>query len=193
MMLGSESILMIGALGLAGLGIAIVAALKGWQGWLEVRRLEIARSFGDNLMPSGGGGRIEIEEIKERVRKPGDRRGDRISIHPRRLCAALIGKTRGRRMSRPAKRIVLEQMAGRRGRHEDMGRDASVDRQIVDRPQIQANSKPYNGLSVPAAVTVWQSHAPPRRGIEFPRVPVNRQQRSGGICGAVRSLDRRVG
>ena len=67
-MLGYEAILMIGALGLAGLGIAIVAALKGWQGWLDVRRLEIARSVGDSMVPSGGG-RIEIADLKERVRK----------------------------------------------------------------------------------------------------------------------------
>jgi len=67
-MLGYESILMIGALGLAGLGIAIVAALKGWQGWLEIKRLEIARGVGDGVMPSGGG-RIGIADLKERVRK----------------------------------------------------------------------------------------------------------------------------
>jgi len=67
-MLGYEAILMIGALSLAGLGIAIVAALKGWQGWLEIKRLEIARGIGDGIMPSGGG-RIEIADLKERVRK----------------------------------------------------------------------------------------------------------------------------
>ena len=67
-MLGYESILMIGALGLAGLGIAIVAALKGWQGWLDIKRLEIARGVGEGVMPSGGG-RIEIADLKERVRK----------------------------------------------------------------------------------------------------------------------------
>lgn len=65
---GYESILMIGALGLAGLGLAIVAALKGWQGWLDIKRLEIARGVGDGVMPSGGG-RIEIADLKERVRK----------------------------------------------------------------------------------------------------------------------------
>ena len=67
-MLGYESILMIGALGLAGLGIAIVAALKGWQGWLEIKRLKIARGVSEGMMPSGGG-RIEIADLKERVRK----------------------------------------------------------------------------------------------------------------------------
>ena len=67
-MLGYEAILMIGALGLAGLGIAIVAALKGWQGWLEIKRLEIARGVGEGVMPSGGG-RIEFADLKERVRK----------------------------------------------------------------------------------------------------------------------------
>jgi hypothetical protein len=68
-MLGYEAILMIGALSLAGLGIAIVAALKGWQGWLDIKRLEIARSVGEGFVPSGGGGRIEIADLKERVRK----------------------------------------------------------------------------------------------------------------------------
>ena len=68
MMLQAQAILLVGALGLAGLAIAIIAALKGWQGWLDIKRLEIARGIGDGVMPSGGG-RIEIADLKERVRK----------------------------------------------------------------------------------------------------------------------------
>ena len=67
MMLQAQGILLVGALGLAGLAIAIIAALKGWQGWLDVRRLEIARSVGESVGPTGG--RIELADLKERVRK----------------------------------------------------------------------------------------------------------------------------
>ena len=67
-MLGYESILMIGALGLAGLGIAIVAALKGWQGWLEIKRLELAGSARRDAR-SPAGDMIEVADWKERVRK----------------------------------------------------------------------------------------------------------------------------
>ena len=40
----SESLMMVtmASFGLVGLSIATFAALRGWQGWLEVRRLELA-------------------------------------------------------------------------------------------------------------------------------------------------------
>ncbi len=52
--------------GLAALGMASLAALKGWQGWLEVRRLEIG---GRGDMPVSPTSRIELADLKERVRK----------------------------------------------------------------------------------------------------------------------------
>jgi hypothetical protein len=54
--------------GLAGLGIAVCAALKGWQGWLDLKRLELAghRSH-DGRAPAME--RIEIADLKERIRK----------------------------------------------------------------------------------------------------------------------------
>lgn len=58
--------------GLAGLGIATLAALKGWQGWLDVRRLEIGGQIGgrgnEHIAPSPTS-RIELADLKERVRK----------------------------------------------------------------------------------------------------------------------------
>jgi hypothetical protein len=53
---------------LAGLGLASVAALKGWQGWLELKRYELAHLAGDRTMPPAGN-RIEMADLKERIRK----------------------------------------------------------------------------------------------------------------------------
>lgn len=53
---------------LSGLSIATFAALRGWQGWLEVRRLEL--SGGQRSEPrSPAGEMIEVADLKERVRK----------------------------------------------------------------------------------------------------------------------------
>ncbi|HVL78310.1 MAG TPA: hypothetical protein VM346_03380 [Sphingomicrobium sp.] len=53
---------------LAGLGAASWAALKGWQGWLELKRFELTHAAGDKSLPPAGG-RIEIADLRERVRK----------------------------------------------------------------------------------------------------------------------------
>ena len=53
---------------LAGLGAASWAALKGWQGWLELRRFELTHASGDRTLPPAGN-RIELADLKERVRK----------------------------------------------------------------------------------------------------------------------------
>lgn len=53
---------------LIGLLISSHAALRGWRGWLELRRLEIERSVGEAAPPPTGS-RIEIADLKERVRK----------------------------------------------------------------------------------------------------------------------------
>ena len=51
----------------AGLGGASWAALKGWQGWLELKRFEVSHAVDHSLPPAGG--RIELADLKERVRK----------------------------------------------------------------------------------------------------------------------------
>jgi hypothetical protein len=53
---------------LSGLGAASWAALKGWQGWLELKRFELTIAGGDKMLPPAGG-RIEIADLKERIRK----------------------------------------------------------------------------------------------------------------------------
>ncbi len=53
---------------LAALGTASWAALKGWQGWLELRRFELTHASADKALPPATG-RIEIADLRERVRK----------------------------------------------------------------------------------------------------------------------------
>lgn len=54
---------------LATVGIAAWAGLKGWQGWLELKRLELSSGRAEAGMPPVTGGRIELADLKERVRK----------------------------------------------------------------------------------------------------------------------------
>ncbi|MCA1654394.1 MAG: hypothetical protein ABR588_11945 [Sphingomicrobium sp.] len=62
------SIALMGASLIATLVIAAVALLKGWRGWLDYKQLELASRIGEpDLAPTGG--RIEIADLKERVRK----------------------------------------------------------------------------------------------------------------------------
>jgi hypothetical protein len=62
------TMLTIAAIALAGLAAFLAAALKGWQGWLELKRLELGgasqRSFHGEA-----GERIEIADLRERIRK----------------------------------------------------------------------------------------------------------------------------
>ena len=56
--------------GLLGLGIFLAAALKGWQGWLELKRLELTAAAGAQARAEGGVGEmIEMADLKERIRK----------------------------------------------------------------------------------------------------------------------------
>ncbi|MBV9931499.1 MAG: hypothetical protein JO013_11215 [Alphaproteobacteria bacterium] len=53
---------------LGGIGILTAATLKGWQGWLELKRLELTgRHAGDARGPMAD--RIEMADLKERIRK----------------------------------------------------------------------------------------------------------------------------
>lgn len=53
---------------LAGLGAASWAGLKAWNGWLELKKMELTQSVGERGLPPAGG-RIEIADLRERVRK----------------------------------------------------------------------------------------------------------------------------
>ena len=53
--------------GLLALTIAAFAGLKGWQGWLDLKRLEL--SGGRQEPRSQAMERIEIADLKERIRR----------------------------------------------------------------------------------------------------------------------------
>lgn len=53
---------------IVGLGGAGFAGLKAWAGWLELKKMELAQATGDRG-PGPAGGRIEIADLRERVRK----------------------------------------------------------------------------------------------------------------------------
>jgi hypothetical protein len=56
------------ASGLAGLGMVVTAGLSGWRGWLQLKGRELdARAPGAG--EPGAGARIEIADLKERIRK----------------------------------------------------------------------------------------------------------------------------
>jgi len=54
--------------GLVGLTMVLAVALKGWHGWLELKRLELTGAHGAGL-PVGPAERIEMADLKERIRK----------------------------------------------------------------------------------------------------------------------------
>ena len=62
------SIALIGASVLLATALAAIAGLKGWQAWLDFKRLELAAQSGDHGLPPATG-RIELADLKERVRK----------------------------------------------------------------------------------------------------------------------------
>ena len=62
------TILMVGTSALAALGLSCWAGLKAWNGWLELKRLELGHGAAERRLPPATG-RIEIADLRERVRK----------------------------------------------------------------------------------------------------------------------------
>jgi hypothetical protein len=65
------SIAAIAAASLIGVSIAAYAGLRGWRGWLDLKRLEIQQQIAsvDGVPTPSTGSRIEVADLKERVRK----------------------------------------------------------------------------------------------------------------------------
>ena len=62
--------LQVGIVSLAGIGIVTAGALRGWKGWLELKRLELQVRHGGEAMPvANTASRIELADLKERIRK----------------------------------------------------------------------------------------------------------------------------
>lgn len=65
-----SEILVTASTSLLGLAIVSVAALRGWQGWLTLKTRELESRRGE-IEPGAANGmaRIEIADLKERIRK----------------------------------------------------------------------------------------------------------------------------
>lgn len=62
--------LMIAAASLTGLVVIAHTMLKGWQGWLNLKLRELDRTPAPaRPLPSDGAARIEVADLKERVRR----------------------------------------------------------------------------------------------------------------------------
>lgn len=60
----------VGVVGLAGIGILTAGALRGWRGWLDLKRLELQSRNTDGVTPAPSmTSRIELADLKERIRK----------------------------------------------------------------------------------------------------------------------------
>ncbi|HEX4801647.1 MAG TPA: hypothetical protein VFU91_10775 [Sphingomicrobium sp.] len=53
---------------IAGLAGASIAGLKAWNGWLELKKMELTQMIGERGLPPASG-RIEMADLKERIRK----------------------------------------------------------------------------------------------------------------------------
>lgn len=71
-MMSDIDLMMTGLLALAGVALVAILALRAWGGWLDYKKLELAsRTAGGEPTPDTGatGGRIELADLKARVRK----------------------------------------------------------------------------------------------------------------------------
>lgn len=55
--------------GLAGLAMVVSGCLAGWRGWLALKRTELEQCHDQALPMPTAGARIEIADLKERIRK----------------------------------------------------------------------------------------------------------------------------
>ncbi|MCJ8157820.1 hypothetical protein [Sphingomonas sp. LaA6.9] len=53
---------------LAAIAMMTAAALRGWRGWLDLKRAELQHARLE-AQPTTAGSRIEIADLKERIRK----------------------------------------------------------------------------------------------------------------------------
>jgi hypothetical protein len=63
------NLLALASFALVGLSIAGIAALKGWRGWLDLKQRQLARPAFRESAPPSPAARIELADLRERVRK----------------------------------------------------------------------------------------------------------------------------
>lgn len=63
------SIITLSVAGLAALAMVTAATLVGWRGWLDLQRTALAGDRAEPAAHPATGARIELADLKERVRK----------------------------------------------------------------------------------------------------------------------------
>ncbi len=63
------ALMTIAAAALAGISIVSYAMLSGWRGWLELQRETLDSRREPNAPGASAGSRIELADLRERVRK----------------------------------------------------------------------------------------------------------------------------
>jgi hypothetical protein len=66
---GTDSLLMVVAALVVALSMLSLAALRGWEGWLRLRRIELAEGRGRRRPPNPAAARLELADLKDRVRR----------------------------------------------------------------------------------------------------------------------------
>ena len=61
-------ILILAAASLVALGMVTLAGLRGWNGWLDLKRAELGQR-GHEATPPSAAARIEVADLKERIRR----------------------------------------------------------------------------------------------------------------------------
>ncbi len=69
MLTDPTSLLMIAGLSFAALLTVSLIALRGWRDWLQFKHAEIGAAAPRDLPSPSGNARIEVADLKERVRK----------------------------------------------------------------------------------------------------------------------------
>lgn len=70
-MFDPNAVLTLSLAGLAGVGITAATTLKGWQGWLKLKQMELEKAMerGQGGYPPSPAQRIDLADLKERIRK----------------------------------------------------------------------------------------------------------------------------
>jgi hypothetical protein len=64
-----NSYLVVAGASVTGLGMITTALMTGWRGWLQLKRQELDHQHAGTVSAPGAGTRIELADLKERIRK----------------------------------------------------------------------------------------------------------------------------